>query len=454
MTRTPFIVVLGAMTAAAPFLQAAAPPGDPARPQGETAADTLPPLRILNEAELLAPPSPVESIAFGELVAFAGDEALVAGAVVGRPQVDDAQVASFEHRDGEWIPRTSMVVIAGLGRRDAALRLLAAAPGVFATTLHRAATDRRSVLVFGRHDSPAGWSLAATLESPSLESASGFGGAVVTDGGILAVGEVETILPSAAPTPRRSPIVHLYERIASGWTPRATIEAPAGRASPWFGASLALDGARLAVGDPRAVAAIPPDDGGGASPAARPGDPAGAQVLIHRREGDRWVVDSVIDGSSVTPWPGFGADVALEGDLLAVRAVEGGSDGRGSKVFVFRRDGDRWRSEGELVPRQTLSSAGFGAALAISRGRILVGDTHAAVPGTEDTGLVHGFERLGDRWAETFRLKPRAPGMLSSFGSHLAVRGDRALVNRTRAAARGCEWGGAYAFDLPAPSGR
>jgi len=446
------IVLLAALVAAPPGN--AVTPG--AAPRGGATPGAAPPtieLRVISEREVLTPPEPVDSITFGEIVAFAGDEAIVTGAVVGRPGVDRGRIATFVRNDGAWRPRDASIVVAGIGRRDIALRSVAAGPAVIAASFHRGASDAGSVLLFQRELVESGWALSERLEAPSFESAPEFGGVIATDGALVAVSEVDPGFSAIARASRpSSPRVHLYERRVDGWNAIAAIDAPRSRPAPWFGTALAIDGPLVVVGSPKqkSPASSEPDAPApeGAPPSLEP-----AQVRIHRRSGEAWALDSTIAGASVTPWPGFGTQVAIEGDLLAVTATEE-RDGGGSKVFVFRRGGSGWTSEGELVPRNVIPAGSFGASLAISRGRVLVGDTHALIPGADQTGLVHGFERIDGRWIETFRLQPRAPAMPTSFGSHLAVRGDLAIVNRTRSESRGCPLGGAYLFELPEPSAK
>lgn len=445
------LVVGAAWMMGAPPISVPAPSTVPAPTNPSDLDDGPVPLQILSERDVLTPVRPVESITFGEIVAFAGDEALVTGAVVGRPGTDSAQIATFERRGGEWMPRTSFVTIGGVDRRDAALRRVAAGPAVIAASFQKAATNRGAVLILSRDLAESGWTVVDRLEPSTPDGASEFGGVLATDGALLAVSEVDPGLAMIASTPRTaSPRVHLFERHADGWKRAGEIDTKRAWTAPWFGAALAIDRSRLVIGSPQ-IRSSASDDAVPRAPNGRDTVMAPAHVSIHQRGTDGWAIESTLLGSQVTPWPGFGTEVAVEADLLAVRATEDGDDGRGSKVFIFRRSGDTWRPEGELVPRNSIPGASFGSALAISRGRVLVGDTHATIPGREQTGVVHGFERVGEHWIETVRLIPKAPAMLTSFGSHLAVQGDTVIVNRTRSEARGCPWGGAYLYELPAP---
>jgi len=434
----------GVRTQGAPPTAPNAPnaPVAPNAPEFPDAARLLPPLRTLREHALLTPPGPTLSPTFGSVVAFAGDHAVVSGPIVGRVGFDEGQIVVFQREGDAWAPSGPMVVMSGIEPGDVALRWIAGAPSLIVTEHSRGREGRAELASF--HPSGAGrpWQSGFTVsQDPPREQ---LAGAVSTCAAFIAAATVDTSFRAAESGPRESPSVKIFRWKAPSVEPDASIRPASTHAAPWFGASIALDGDTLAIGSPLALPGVD-------QALDLDGPDARASVFIHRREGESWRLEQEIDGREATPWPGFGATIALEGDLLAIRATGDDEQGPVSKVLVYRRNAGRWQQDGELEARGVISSGSFGAALAVSRGRILVGDSHAIAPNLEPTGLVHGFERVDGRWIETMRLVPRQPSMLRSFGSQIAVRDDLVLVNRTRSAARGCEFGGAYLFVLPVP---
>jgi len=444
LSITAFAVLtsLTALTAPASVQSAPPAPKAPALLTPETGAATGSALLVVRESALLDPPSPTAAPTFGMVVTFAGDQAIVTGPVMSRGGGFEGQIASFVDRSGVWTPFKEMPGIFDLRTMDAALQRLRGAPGVFVTNLDRKSALRSEVLVFTPDTGAAGWAHSATLTTPGGEPTPGFGSAIATDGTFIICSDVDTRIRQGKPDELpASPGVHVFARDGAGaWVRASVLRRDTSRKSTWFGASLAADGARLAVGSPRAMLPI------GGEPLRMSDE---AVVEIRRRDGANWPVEAVLRGEVATSWPGFGVSVAIDGDLLAVRANEILGGGTGSKVFVFRRSDGQWALDGELVPRAVISSVALGASLAISDGRILISDTHATLPGEEPRGVVHGFERVGDSWRETFRLQPQAACMLRSFGAGLAVSGDRVLVGRVRSEAAGVENGGAYIFQLP-----
>lgn len=410
-------------------------------PASEPAPDVAPPV-VVHESVLLEPPGPTVSPTFGSAVAFAGDQVILTGPVISQGAPVDGQIASLVERDGAWKPNLEMPGVRDVRRMDFVLQRVCGAPGFFATNIDRKSAVRSGVVVFTPEESPAGWRESATLSTPGGEQAPGFGSSIVTDGTFIMCADVDTrFRKDKAPAMPKSPAVHVFTRNGTGvWERVSVLRREGDRNSSWFGTSLATDGARLAIGSPRLTNRGP--DG----PPVLADD---AIVQIRRRDGANWPIEAEIDGASITRWPGFGMNVAIGGDVLAVRATEVVRGRTGSKVFVFRKKEGVWAPDGELVPTGVEPSIAFGAGLAVVDGRVLVGNSHGVVPGESPVGLIHGFERVGDRWQETFRLVPRATCGEHAFGSAFDVSGNRVLVGRVRAPNAGVPNGGAFLFDLP-----
>ncbi|MBX3354508.1 MAG: hypothetical protein KF724_02285 [Phycisphaeraceae bacterium] len=400
------------------------------------------PMIVLRESMVLDPPSPTASPTFGMVVAFAGDEALVTGPILARQSGFDGQIASFTWSNGSWQPRREMPGVFNLMARDATLQRLAAASNFFVTNLDRRTAVRSEVLLFTRSQDAGGWAPTATLSTPGGEPAPGFGSSIVTDGTFIICADADTRLRAGKPDQLpSSPGVHVFANDGAGkWERVSIIRRDPSRNSTWFGASLATDGRRLVIGSPRLTAGLRGES-------VRLADEA--VVEIRRRDGAEWPLEAELKGAEVTPLMGFGATVAVEGDLVVVQANEVIGNTVGSRVFVYRRHDGAWSLDGELLPRGVIPSAALGSSLAITRGRILVSDSHSTVPGEPPLGVVHGFERVDGRWVETFRLLPQAACSERTFGSGLAVRGDRVLVGRVKSRDEACPEGGAYFFELP-----
>jgi hypothetical protein len=231
------------------------------------------------------------------------------------------------------------------------------------------AIDAGAVDVFALD--PAGGDPRHVLRAASPEpAASGrFGASVAVCGDWIAIGE-----PGAGREILRPGAVHLLRRNEAGrWEPAQTLRPSAG-AIGWYGAAVALAGSELIVGAPIACASSPPFARAGA-----------AEHL--RRAGTAWQRVRVIPSPDAAPGDGFGLAVACDGDWVVVGAP--GADvaavpGTPATEAQARDAGCAWAfpSAGgtpqRLVARLPRGGDGFGAGLALgaAAGRAALGPTH------------------------------------------------------------------------------
>ncbi|HEY7639502.1 MAG TPA: hypothetical protein VH814_07230 [Steroidobacteraceae bacterium] len=143
----------------------------------------------------------------------------------------------------------------------------------------------------------------------------------------------------------------------------------------------------------------------------------------------------------LAPAPGevFGASLSMTSTTLLIGAPHG--DPRKSfnipdysgigAAYVFKRN-----SRGNWAQTQKLTAVenafGFGAAVAIDRGMIIVGapkiDVQGGINGPEANaagGAAYGFLPVGGRYLESFKLRPRADELpqYEAFGFQIAMSG-------------------------------
>ncbi|WP_254822095.1 FG-GAP repeat protein [Haloglomus halophilum] len=240
-------------------------------------------------------------------------------------------------------------------------------------------------------------------------SAEGFGGALALDGGTALVGAAgaETVddLPTGA--------AFLFTREAGDWT-RAGRLTP-GRDGNRFGASVALDAGTALIGDPLG----PGDDG------------LTGSVTVFERGEQGWSRTATLTPSEPTGADRFGSVVALDGDTAVVgagRRDDGAAVGAGA-ASVFTRSGGDWSQQARLTPDE--DSYRFGRAVALDDGTAVIGGLgrDGTAPGS---GVAFVYTRTGDRWTETTRLTPWDQHDTSDegggFGRALALDEGRVLV--------------------------
>lgn len=304
------------------------------------------------------------------------------------------------------------------------------------------------------------WVLEATLRpvgfSPLSETQ--FGASVAVSGDVAAVAApAEWVEGRSGDTSTRG-VVYVFRRGAGGaWALEAELnQAPAGQLR--YGTSLDLVGDTLVVGARDPFAGLPGQGQGQARVAARTDDcqygdvyePARVEVV--RYDGSAWVrTDSLVapDGRIGT---GFGAAVSLDGGVLAVGAPlwytdrlcdESEAFGLG-RAYVFRRSEGAWAAEATLVTDGLEEDDGFGTAVAVSGGRVVVGAPlfDGAAFGS---GAAFSYVSDGGAWALESRFVGEGTVALDRFGAALDLEGDYVVVGSPGVRAGGA-LGATYGF--------
>lgn len=281
----------------------------------------------------------------------------------------------------------------------------------------------------------------ATLEAPGEDPRARFGDAVAVYGTTLAVGA-----PGEGPAGR----VHLYEVRPGGPPEHAATVPPPDPDVRRFGAALALDGDRLLAGAPslraegrvlvydvdplaapeHAATLVPPapevGDRYGASlaldgdrvavgaPAAEEGN---GRVHLHRLDDLEAPTTATLAPADPAEHARLGHAVALADDRLLAGAPAG-ADGRGRLVLADP-------ATGEVLDRAVGPAGGralLGAALALARG--LHAEALAGTPGAGPAALA--YEVDDDRLAPTGAVP--APTARGRAGHALAAQDARLLV--------------------------
>lgn len=285
----------------------------------------------------------------------------------------------------------------------------------------------------------AGTADAAVVEQATLTANVSpydfFGGSVAIDGNVAAVG---SYLEGRGK-------VRIYERAGVTWTLVRTLTRAKGR---YFGFSVALDGDALLVGaqhkahvyvrgatrwthtavlstSTHAFATHVDLDGG----TAVLGDPSSQTVAVFAGAGSTWVEEARLEPASVPA--GFGQDVAIDGDLIAV-----GSNLWSAPVpaHVFGRSDGVWSERAQLLPPDAVAGDLYGVEVEVDGMQVLVGAPTRPADGSFAEGAVHVFALSGSDWAQVAVLR-LATGGESHFGSSISSEDGQAVIGAPRASA-------------------
>ncbi len=160
---------------------------------------------------------------------------------------------------------------------------------------------------------------------------------------------------------------------------------------------------------------------------------AGA-VHVFQRRVDQWVPYDTLRTPGAAQRNGFGTVMAVEGGYALFNGdlYRQGAAWSSGSVFVFKREGGRWRAAAKIIPPDTTSVQWFGRVLALRGPYAFVG-AYKKRPSLNQTrdGVVYVFERVDDQWIERAQLT--APytsddNKNDSFGQALCATEDLVVV--------------------------
>lgn len=161
-------------------------------------------------------------------------------------------------------------------------------------------------------------------------------------------------------------------------------------------------------------------------------------VRVHRELGSRWAneADLFPYNYNSQPGSGFGSNVAIDGDLIAVGAPLSHASGpyESGTVYLYRyyrapamgEGGGQWTHEYTLRPDKARKDARFGAAVSISGDTVVVGAPGERGKG-HSTGAVYVFTYMDTHWAQTQRLASEDADD-RGFGSSVSIDAQSLVV--------------------------
>jgi hypothetical protein len=304
------------------------------------------------------------------------------------------------------------------------------------------------VHVFTRSGST--WSKQQTIPAPS--SYDDFGRRIAVD--------ADTLVMSGAHQPTRAYVAWAYARTSGTWALQGTLD-------PGVTAPTTPDGAVAISGETALVAAV----GTGSKSAvfvrasgtwshqqdltdfgpaaALDGDTAiigraGArQAYVWVRAGTSWSQQQVLTPTGGATGDGFGAAVAVRGDL----AVVGAPDNQNGAAYVFARSGTTWSQVKKLLASDGASGDEYGVGVAAYGDMIVIGarsHKHDLVAGR--TGAAYSYTGGGSAWTAGPELLASDGEAADMFGDAVALAGRTVVVGAYSVQQGFNEVGAAYAF--------
>ena len=380
-------------------------------------------------AELVSS-DPVFAGRFGSSVDLAGDRA-----IVGQPSATTGESAYvFERVGSTWLVDARLTspgqeLSVDFGSSVAIDGDLVAVAAGFDD---EAGPDYGAVHVFERFGSD--WSpVAKLLPSSSLPPA--FGWRLAIDGGSIFVSAPAE--PPAAPN-AGSGAVYVFEQLGGQWVQFQKITGPdlSPMTSESFGGTIAVDGARIAIGVPNV------------GPATNKW-----QVRLYQRAGPLapFLFSEKVDSP---PGLGYGNGIAVDlcGDDLVVGANESSS---GGVALFHRRVAGTWTLVDTFASTDFYPGAGnlsFGReGVAVENGTAIVAGPDSPVVGSPIPGSAHLLEFHGANWVHRGQIHSTDGANDDEFAGHLDLDQGVAIfgaAKHSHGAPGLAEEGAAYLVDL------
>lgn len=254
---------------------------------------------------------------------------------------------------------------------------------------------------------------AARLTPNDLTQQANFGWSVALDGDTLAAG---------APVEPGGGAVYVFRRSGALWQLESRLQ-HAGSAG--LGLSVALSGDRLVVGDP----------------GASNGTTASGGAFVFERNGTTWTETAQLFASDGDDGHEFGRALAIDGSRVLVGAARAAPEARGA-AYVFVWNGASWAQEARLAASDGVNVDQFGTAVDLQGDTALVGvPDHMSM-----NGAAYVFTRSGASWSEQQKLQPSGGVAPYTFGSAVALDGDRLFVGAPRDGLAGALTGSVRVF--------
>ena len=281
-----------------------------------------------------------------------------------------------------------------------------------------------------------------------------FGSSLAIEGDIAVFGAV--VAPDAPDDPRTG-VVYVFEKNGEQYQLRQTLTPSDASGSFQFGATVAIEGETIIVGDPgdessegavfvfsrsggvwsesaklTATTPAPQSNFGssvdidnstiviGAQNDAEAGFQSGAVYIATLVNGE-WTVTQKLQSSQPHSEAHFGTSVSIQGNTLVVGAVDGRQDSlTRSAAYVFILENGVWQESKILQADQPVADTAFGADVLIQDDQILI--KSYAEPGNPDgNNVIHAFLRIADDWVSQGTISAPASSDQIRFGSSLGI---------------------------------
>ncbi|MEZ4334084.1 MAG: SUMF1/EgtB/PvdO family nonheme iron enzyme [Myxococcota bacterium] len=364
---------------------------------------------------------------FGSNVAVSGDTAIVLAPGDDESTLGIGAAYVFVHDGARWTQQQKLLPSEGSFGESVAISGDTAVIGsAFANG------NTGAAYVFSRDGGI--WTEQQRLVDLDGVSGDSFGWSVAISGDTVVVGSPFAVgLPVS---PFQTGAAFVFTRSGGLWTEQARLVAPLGFSNQpghdtEFGFAVSVSGDTALIGAPRRFT----------------GKFWNGAAYVFVRNAGIWTGQATFFPFDSTVW--LGQSVSVSGDTAVVGAFHdppSAIDYAGS-VYVFTRSGTTWTQQQELEAIDDPTPNFFGLNVSVDGDTVVVG-APLATPAGFQSGSAYVFTRKSGVWSGQPRLVAADAAIREVFGASVAVSGDRVLVGASGADAGFVDAGAVYAFDL------
>jgi hypothetical protein len=284
-------------------------------------------------------------------------------------------------------------------------------------------TDRGVVYFFKFNG--VNWVEQATLLASNGTSSDNFGGSITISGNTAIIGAGDS--PATDDPFPGTAYIFTYDGVQ--WTEQAQLMGD-NDGEDNFGGATAFDGKKILIGSPYAyINAI--WDG---------------SAYSYTYDGLTPIFEHKFTLSDSEDYDQFGIGVAISGDTAVIGARRSYSSSKAGSAYVYQWNGTAWTQQAELTADDGSLRNYFGSTVAIQDNRIYVG---APSDGNVNGGAVYVFTFDGISWQQQAKLTG-FEGTFDGFGYALAVQAGTLVVGAPNTDIGTNEYQGAV-FVMPVP---
>ncbi|MDE0042718.1 MAG: hypothetical protein OXT74_11830 [Candidatus Poribacteria bacterium] len=214
---------------------------------------------------------------------------------------------------------------------------------------------------------------------------------------------------------KNSGSVFVYVLDGTTWKPQAKIVPDDLAGSDAFGEAVSIDENTLAVGAPGHT---------------HSGVRFAGAVYIYVREGGKWEQQAKLTAEDPGKASQFGSNISLTFNTVVVGAplhdTERGRDA--GAVYIFIRNGDRWKQQAKLVSRDSKAGDRFGTGVATTGKSAIIGAPFRP-EGAPGSGAAYSFVSVDGKWEEREKITPDDAGQKINYGLWVAMSGNMVIVS-------------------------